>query len=215
MKKAQGKSNIDIIRDYVNGDRPFVQMGYTDDVNNSERKEGDEWQDSQGRKWIWKNGTKRRVPKKATFIVEQRCKQCNVDVRWGNYLDDQVWPKTQLCYDCFTKNETQMKIDGTWEYFDKARDLRNERSVLIEHKKKFNETLTWCQEHEGKPVEFINEDGSIEKWETGSDIKKIRDDVTKDLEIIDARLAEIDEFIKFFEEQYESAKLQRSNKKRV
>ena len=215
MKKAQGKSNLDIIRDYVNGERPFVQVGYTDDLNNSKRKEGEQWEDSQGKKWIWKNGAKRRVPKKATFVIEQRCKQCNMDVRWGNYLDDRVWPKTQLCYDCFTKNETDMKLDGTWEYFDQARDLRNESSVLKEYRKKFDETLKWCQDHEGKPLEFINEDGSIEKWETGADVGKIREDVTKDLEIINARLAEIDGFIKELEQKYESAKLQRSNKARV
>lgn len=210
MKKAQNKSNIDIIRDYVSGERPFIQIGYTENLNNSSRKEGEEWEDSQGKKWIWKNGTKRRVPRK-TIVVEKRCKQCKSDVRWGNYLDDRVWPKTQLCYECFTKNETQMKLNGTWQYFDQARDLRNERSVLKEYKKSFDETLKWCKDNEGKPLEFVNEDGSIEKWETGADVEKIRADVTRDLDIINARLSELDGFIKDLEDKYES-KLQRSDK---
>jgi hypothetical protein len=215
MKRAQGKSNLDIIRDYVNGERPFVQVGYSDDLNNAKRKEGEQWEDSQGRKWVLKNGSKRRVPKKSVFVIEKRCKQCKCDVRWGNYLDDRVWPKTQLCYDCFTKNETQMKLDGTWEYFDNARDLRNERSVLLEYKKKFDETLKWCEDHDGKPLEFVNEDGSREEWQTGADITKIREDVTSDLKIINARLAELDGFIADMESKYESTKLQRANKSRV
>lgn len=215
MKRAQGKSNLDIIRDYVNGVRPFVQVGYTEDLNNADRKEGERWTDGQGRKWIWKNNTKRRAPKKATFIFEKRCKHCNCDVRWGNYLDDRVWSKTQLCYDCFTKNETQMKLDGVWEYFDKARELKNERGVLSDYKTKFDATLKWCKEHENKPLEFVNEDGSLEQWQSGPDILKIREDVTRDLNIINTRLLELDNFITESESKYESAKLQRSNKSRV
>ena len=211
MKKARGKTNLDIVKGYLSGERPFTQLGYTESLNNSTRKEGERWEDSNGKKWVWKNGTKHRVPKK-TIIIEQRCKQCNGDVRWGNYLDSQVWLKTQLCYDCFVKNETQMKLDGTWEFFDKSRDLRNERSVLNEYKKKFDETLKWCGENEGKPLEFVNGDGTIEKWDAGTDVSKIREDVTKDLDIITARLAELTGFIDEVESKYESTKLQRSNK---
>ena len=101
MKKASGKSNLGIVKDYLEGNRPFVQVGYDANLENDKRKEGEEWEDSQGHKWVWKNKSKRRVSKRATIINEQRCKTCNMDVRWGNYLDDRVWPKTGYCYDCF------------------------------------------------------------------------------------------------------------------
>jgi|TARA_R110000868_G_scaffold8843_6_gene45091 hypothetical protein len=212
MKKAQGKSNLEIVKDYLDGNRPFIQVGYTEEINNSTRKEGEEWEDGQGRKWVWKNGSKRRVPKKVIIDNKQICKQCNADVRWGNYLDSQVWPKTHLCYDCFTLNETKMKMDGTWEYFDKIRDFKNEKSALSEYKKKFDETLKWCEEKDGKPLEFINEDGSIEKWEGETGLAKIKEDVLKDLEYVNARLSEIDTFINNLEKEYESAKSKRNNK---
>ena len=213
IKLKTGKSNLDIVKSYLNGERAFVQVGYDPILSDSNRIEGDQWEDGQGKKWVMKNGCRQLVPKVARFINEQRCKTCNTDVRWGNYLDDQVWPKTHLCYDCFINNETRMKIDGTWEYFDKARDLRNERSITSDYKKKFDETLKWCNEHENKPLEFINEDGSIEKWDgVGGDIEKIRADVSKDLDFINARLSEIDGIIADCEAKYESTKLQRSNK---
>lgn len=212
MKRAQGKSNLEIVKDYLDGNRPFIQVGYTEDINNATRKEGEEWEDGQGRKWVWKNGSKRRVPKKVIIDNKQICKQCSADVRWGNYLDAQVWPKTHLCYDCFTTNETKMKMDGTWEYFDKIRDFKNERAILSEYKKKFDETLKWCEEKEGKPLEFINEDGTIEKWEGETGLDKIKQDVLKDLEYVNARLAEIDTFIDNLEKEYESAKSKRNNK---
>jgi chaperonin cofactor prefoldin len=215
MKRAQGKSNLEIVQDYLDGNRPFIQVGYTDDINNATRKEGEEWEDSQGRKWIWKNGSKRRVPKKVIIDNKCICKHCNADIRWGNYLDNQVWPKTHLCYDCFTKNETQMKLEGTWEFYDQIRELKNERSVLTDYKTKFDETLKWCVEKENKPLEFINEDGSIEKWEGENGIEKIKQDVEKDLEFINARLLEIDKSISNLEKDYESAKSKRNNKTRV
>ena len=52
MKRASGKSNLDIVKDYVEGNRPFVQVGYDPNLNNSKRKEGEEWEDGQGNKWI-------------------------------------------------------------------------------------------------------------------------------------------------------------------
>ena len=54
MKRATGKSNLNIVRDYVDGNRPFIQVGYDPNLNNSTRKEGEEWEDGQGNKWIWK-----------------------------------------------------------------------------------------------------------------------------------------------------------------
>ena len=63
MKRASGKSNIDIVKDYVDGNRPFVQVGYDPNLNNSKRKENEESEDGQGNKCIWKNGSKRKVPK--------------------------------------------------------------------------------------------------------------------------------------------------------
>jgi hypothetical protein len=213
MKKASGKSNLGIVKDYLEGNRPFVQVGYDANLENNKRKEGEQWEDGQGRKWVWKNGSKRRVPKRATIINEQRCKKCNMDVRWGNYLDDRVWPKTGYCYDCFVNFQTELKMMGMFEVYNELQDLKNERSILEDYKKKFEESQKFCQENQGKPVEFLEEDGSFERWEGVQDYTKILEDVTKDLVKINEGLAEINAKIKDYEEKYESAKSKRDNKK--
>lgn len=213
MKKASGKSNLGIVKDYLEGNRPFVQVGYDPNLENNKRKEGDQWEDAQGRKWVWKNGSKRRVPKRAKIINEQRCKKCNMDVRWGNYLDDRVWPKTGYCYDCFINFQTELKMMGMFEIYNELQDLKNERSILEDYKKKFEESQKFCQENQGKPVEFLEEDGSFERWEGLQDYTKILEDVTNDLVKINEGLAEINAKIKDYEEQYESAKSKRDNKK--
>ena len=215
MKKASGKSNLGIVKDYLEGNRPFIQVGYDPNLSNSTRKEGEEWEDSQGRKWIWKNGVKRRVPKKAKIINEQRCKGCNMDVRWGNYLDDRVWPKTGMCYDCYTKFQTDLKLMGMFEVYNELQDLRNERGVLEDYKKKFEESKQFCEENKDKPVTFLEEDGSFEKWDGNIDYNKILEDLNKDLDVVYKRLDELNVKIKEYEEKYESAKSKRYNKARV
>jgi uncharacterized protein YfkK (UPF0435 family) len=92
------------------------------------------------------------------------------------------------------------------------RDLRNEKSMLGEMKQKFDETLTWCNANKDKPVEFMEEDGSMERWEGTEDIDKIITDVSGDLEVINKRLSEIDEKIEELVKIYEFAKSKRSNK---
>lgn len=213
MKKASGKSNLSIVKDYLSGERPFVQVGYDANLENNKRKEGDEWEDSQGRKWVWKNGSKRRVPKRATIINEQRCKCCNMDVRWGNYLDDRVWPKTGYCYDCFINFQTELKMMGMFEVYNELQDLKNERSILEDYKKKFEESKKFCEENKDKDVTFLEEDGSFEKWDGNIDYNTILEDLNKDLDVVYKRLEELNVKIKEYEEKYESAKSQRDNKK--
>lgn len=216
MKRAIGKSNLSIVQDYLEGNRPFVQVGYDPNLENAKRKEGEQWEDGYGNKWIMKNGYKKRLPKRATIVNEQRCKHCNADIRFGNYLDDQVWPKTQLCYDCFIEEETNLKIMGVWKEFNELRDIRNEKAMLNDIKQKFEETKHWCEQHkEGRPVTFVEEDGTTEVWEGKEDYSKIYNDVTADLKVVYERLAVIDERIKELEAIYESAKSKRNNKSRV
>lgn len=212
MKRASGKSNLDIVKDYMDGNRPFVQVGYDSNLENNKRKEGEEWEDSQGRKWVWKNGSKRRVPKRASIIVEQRCKHCNMDVRWGSYLDDRTWPKSGLCYECFTNEETRLKKLGIWDTFNKIRELKNVKSALLDYKNKFEEAKKWCDMNEGKPVQFLEEDGSIERWDGVPDTSKIRENIELDLAAVIKRLENIDAEISELEVKYESAKLKRDNK---
>jgi hypothetical protein len=123
-----------------------------------------------------------------------------------------VWPKTKLCYDCFVKNETDLKISGNWDDFNKLRELKNEKSMLTDYKLKFEETYTWCLNAKDKPVEFLEEDGKFERWSGNADYTKILDDVSRDLEIINKRLSELDNIIDPLELKYESAKSKRNNK---
>jgi len=209
MKRASGMSNMDIIRSYVSGDRPFIQVGYDSNLDNANRKDGEEWVDSLGRKWEYKNGYKRRISNKGKISTEKRCVSCNMDTKWGNYLDDQVWPKTGLCYDCFIDQETKRKIDGSWKIHDDLRNLKNTKSMIIDMKDNFEEAKQYCEENQGETVKFLEEDGSEEKWLGKEDFSKILDNINGDLEMIYERLKDIDKDIEDCEsklKEHESSK---------
>ncbi len=46
IKLKTGKSNLDIVKSYVSGERAFIQVGYDSNTELLNRKEGEEWEDS-------------------------------------------------------------------------------------------------------------------------------------------------------------------------
>ena len=102
-----------------------------------------------------------------------------------------------------------------FDVYNELQDLKNERSILEDYKKKFEESKTFCEENKDKPVTFLEEDGSFEKWDGNIDYNTILEDLKKDLEIVYKRLDELNIKIKEYEELYESTKSKRNNKTRV
>jgi len=166
MRKCSGKSNLDIVRSYLSGERPFVQVGYNPDMA-VERKEGEVWDDAQGSQWVFKNGYKQRLAKKSTISNQQRCKKCNADVRWGSHLDAKIWPKTGRCYDCNVEFETRLTIRGEFDKYEKFKVLNNKKSVLRDFLAKLDESIAYLEPQIKKSDDkqiYINEDGSHDAW---------------------------------------------------
>lgn len=194
MKKASGKSNLSIIKDYLEGNRPFVQVSMSGVEDLSNMPEGHQWEDINGKQWKKINGRKVAINKSATILNEERCSICNNDIRWGTKYDKQVWPKTRKCYDCFIEFETQLKIRGLYNSYQRNRDLLNLNGFLIDLKNKLKETIEWCNNPENKKLNYFNDDGAteVETWQDNTDsVEKIKNDASNDLSLVDARLNDI------------------------
>lgn len=164
MKKASGKSNLDIVRDYLEGQRPFVQVGYVPPPKEV-HKDGDVWTDKDGKEWIQKGASK--ISKNLNDTREstrQICPTCQKDVYWSSNPNDQkFFNKTGKCYDCVIEEEHKMKLDGTFDTYEKMKVIKNQRAWLNELKAKVEESITWLKEKKNT-VEYINEDGTLDKW---------------------------------------------------
>ena len=198
MKRCKNKSNLDIIRSYVNDERPFAQVSMTGVDELRKRKEGEEWTDTAGKNWKKVNGVKMAVGKAATVINEERCTICDADTRWGNKYDRQIWPKTRKCYDCFIEFETLLKGKGLYDTYERHRDLRNVNSYLVDLKSKLTETIEWCENTNNKDLKYFNDDGiekgdiNVETWKDNTDtISKIKEDASKDLTLVNDRLKDV------------------------
>lgn len=205
MKRALGKSNLSIVQDYVDGNRPFIQVGYDPNLENNKRKEGEIWEDSQGNKWMWKNGIKRKVPKIAQIKIEQKCSICNADTKWGNYLDLKVYPKTGRCYDCNITFDSKLKILGVFEDYEKHKIYKNMLSEMNDFKQQMEESITYLSADNSLPkLQYFNEDGSQEFWTDDTDMKtKVLTDLKKDLICVNDRIDELNK--KISELKYDSS----------
>ena len=205
MKKASGKSNLSIVRDYLDGNRPFIQVGYDPNLENSKRKEGEEWEDSHGNKWIWKNGSKRKVSKVAQIKIDRRCNICNADIKFGSYLDDKVYPKTGRCYDCNITFDSKLKILGTFEDYEKHKIYKSMLSEMNDFKQQILESITYLEAETSLPkLQYFNEDGSQEFWTDDTDTKsKVLTDLKKDLINVVERIDELN--TKISELKYDSS----------
>ena len=194
MKRASGKSNLDIVKDYVEGNRPFVQVGYDPNLNNSKRKEGEEWEDGQGNKWIWKNGSKRKVSKLANIKIEQRCSICNADMKFGSYLDDRFYPKTGKCYDCSISFDSKLKALGVFADYEKYKIYNSLLSEMKDFKKNITESIEYLEKNTDNKLQFFNDDGSQEFWTDDTDkVQKILSDLKNDLQDVEDNIKKANE----------------------
>ena len=194
MKRATGKSNLDIVKDYVEGNRPFIQVGYDPNLNNSKRKENEECDDAQGNKWIWKNGTKRKVSKLGQIKIDQRCSICNADMKFGNYLDDRFFPKTGKCYDCAISFDSKLKSLGVYADYEKYKIYNSMLSEMKDFKKNITDSIQYLEKNPEEKLQFFNDDGSQEFWtDNTNQIQKVLSDLKNDLKDIEDNISKANE----------------------
>ena len=191
MKRASGKSNLAIVRDYLNGERPFIQVGYTADSDFTSRKEGEIWTDSKGKKWIKKNGFKKAINNiNATVIdaTKQVCKDCKMEIKWGNRYDQVFFNKTGRCQECVAKFESKLRLEGTFEDYEKKKVFQNQLSISKDLKTKIEESLSFVESN--KKISFPNGDGTLDEW-TIERRDLIIKDLKKDLKKIDKTILKL------------------------
>jgi hypothetical protein len=195
MKRAKNKSNISIVKDYLSGTRPFVQVGY-EPKKEAVRKDGEVWKDRDGKEWIQTGATK--ISKSlydARNATRQICSSCKMDIYWGgNNYDEKVFLKTGKCYECVIKEETQMRLDGTFDSYEKIKVIKNQRSFLKELKEKIEQSINWLKNPE-KKLEYVNEDGTTDIWFDNISREELLIEAEKDLKIVDERLVVANESI--------------------
>lgn len=126
------------------------------------REIGDVWTDEAGQEWKQKKGYKVKLGKLHKHRHEMKkfpnCKDgcesyldpCQADLKMNAYHG--------MCLNCVVEMEHKLKIEGKYEEYEKKKMLANAEAWL--KKAEFEKDIL----KNSIEAQFINEDGSIEKW---------------------------------------------------
>jgi hypothetical protein len=155
--------------------------GYEGEVD-GERSVGEIWTDKEGKTWEQKDGYKisvsqmddvRQYLEKLNNCQAEDCKTINY-----SSADKKLIRKTGKCATCLAKEESVLRADGTYPFYEDYKISNNQLSYVIDLKAQFEEALNGVSQ----TLEFINEDGTIQKWHYEVDIEKVKEDLQKDID---------------------------------
>ena len=205
MKRGVNKSNIDILRDYVAGVRPFTQVGYTG-KKYVKRDIGSKWTDAKGIDWEQKESGPVRVNRVADIVrgvIQEKCK-CGQNIRFGSKLDSIFFRKTGLCENCLIDYETKLRILGIYDDYEQYKLMSNEIGHLKEVKDKIQEIVKFFSEDRGDIQMLCNSEGYIERWKNTNQ-EQVLIDSKKDLELVMQRIAILTRKRNVFKKKYKKA----------
>lgn len=176
------------IKAILRGESVDTQVGYkakTDE--NVIHSIGEVWVDSESRKWIQRDGFKERVTKYDEIrhqLNPYTCPQCGKVLR--SNADTKFMKIRNKCLDCIVNEDSKRIIDGTMEKYERQTMLNNAKAYFLDVKVQMTEYISSLQPNQ----EYINEDGSIEKWT--ADISTYKEFFTNELKDVNEMLEKID-----------------------
>ncbi len=155
-------------------------------ANNSKKREvGEKWVDSEGKTWEQKDFGKVRVNELSETMSDVRayldklnsCKASDCNTIKLSKVDKKTISKTGYCLHCLTKKEAQIKYDGLWEAYEDYKIFSN----MISYGNDLLSKLRQAFDDAKQEYEFVQEDGTLEKWVLEKDVNEIKAEILTDI----------------------------------
>ncbi len=104
-----------------------IQVGYT---GKTLRKEGEEWEDHNGRKWKMQNGQRKQITKVPARGID-KCSDCEKMILKD--IDQDTYNRMNRCYHCQINFEVDLKAEGKWEDWVKEMEEKRWETILKEY----------------------------------------------------------------------------------
>jgi hypothetical protein len=162
-----------------------TQISLSNIKETTKRNVGDIWEEN-GVVWEQKSYGRVKQSKASSelskvrkYLEEQtKGKGDNCENTKYSDADKKLIKKTGFCGACLSSRETQIKLDGMWEFYNEYKIYSNMAAHGTEVLEKWNQAL-----NEVKNIhEYVNDDGSIEKWTSNEDVKVLREQIESDIE---------------------------------
>lgn len=145
------------------------------------REVGERWIDKDGVEWEQKDGFRANLTKMdevREFLQKiSKCSSPNCKTIKYSTADKKAIVKTTLCIDCLAKQETQLRLDGTWNFYEDYKITLNKLDYVRDLKAQYEEALQGITQQ----VEMVNENGTISNWQWDIDIEKVKEDIKSDI----------------------------------
>ena len=126
LKKEFQQKDVQRLRNLMTGkygEKTIVGTGYT--KKQEFHEEGDIWEED-GRTWTIKDGVKQNITRldkaKESLHLPLFCPECNNIMKKQN--DKLFYIQYHRCFDCQASFETELKIKGLWNDYEKQKDRR-------------------------------------------------------------------------------------------
>ena len=180
LKKEFSKRDVQRMRNIITDNTSAAtgtQVGYT--KQSQDYKEGDVWEEN-NRQWTIKNGLKQTVTKfdklKKLVTFPLICPKCSNPMQNNEYTR-KMYNIHSKCLDCVIKMETQLKIEGKWDEYEKGMLNKNKNAMVEDFEQSIEEFYKMQTES------YVTEAGDVESWSGGKineeEIKNVKEYIKK------------------------------------
>ena len=171
-----------------------TQISLSDVKEQTKRNVGDVWEENGV---IWEQKSYGRVKqsrasselsKVRQYLEEKsKCRATDCDSKKYSNSDKTLISKTGFCSVCLSKREQIIKLDGLWKEYEEYKIYSNMVAHGTDVLQKWNQAL-----NEVKNIhEYVNDDGSLEKWSSNEDVQTLREQIENDIENGKKELTEV------------------------
>ena len=185
-------NNVKAINQMIRGEhRTQTRKSKGYEKKSIERQIGDSWIDDSGQKWLQKKGYKVKVGKLNSIRQVMDSSLCPKCSKKATNFDRNFIAKEGKCHDCIVKEETLMICDGyvknepIYEQWEREKIRKNVNSFLEDAAK----DVEMLKERFTKS-EYINSDGTIDKWKLPQSVDNINNSLDKQFEQFKEELIE-------------------------
>jgi hypothetical protein len=161
-------------------------ISFSKEKEEIKRSIGDVWEDTDGSIWEQKEFGKIKKSKLTDTMSNvreylsslNRCKGevCEKNGKYGP-TDKKLITKTGYCSFCLVSKESNIKKDGLWEDYETYRITTN----MISHGREILSQLNQAYTDAKQEYEYVNEDGSVEKWTMERNVDELKADILLDI----------------------------------
>jgi len=183
-EKAKGThKSRKLIIDTVFGRTDNTQrvFGYDGEVK-EKREVGEKWTDKDGKEWEQQEGFVSAVTQmddiRKYLDKLNNCSNTDCPTSKPSLTDKKLIRKTGLCIVCLAKQEGELKLDGTYAFYEDYKITLNKLGFVRDIKAQYEEALLGIKQQ----IEQVTEDGRVEKWTWDIDIEKVKADLRQDID---------------------------------